>query len=76
MKMFPLEVLCANDSKAGGAASRKNRVEVLDRVARHGAGLSAAQQNDFDWWKKAWDNAMVDVENGLVFTEPTTVQNL
>ena len=64
MNMFPLEMLGANDSKAGGAASRKNRVAVLDRVARHGAGLSAAQQNDFDWWKKAWDHAMVEQHKG------------
>ena len=35
-----------------------------DRVARHGAGLSAAQQNDFDWWKKAWDDAMVEQHKG------------
>ena len=64
MKMFSVEMLGANDSKAGGAASRKNRVEVLDRVARHGAGLSAAQQNDFEWWKRAWDDAMVEQHKG------------
>ena len=62
--MFPLEMLGANDSKAGGAASRKNRVEVLDRVARHGAGLGAAQQNDFEWWKRAWDDVIVEQHKG------------
>ena len=57
---FSMEMLGANDSKAGGVAARKNRCEVLDRLARHGADLSASQRNDFDWWKSAWDIAMVE----------------
>ena len=40
-------------------ADNKNRFEVLDRLSRHQAGLSDAQKNDFQWWKEAWDEAMV-----------------
>ena len=39
--------------------ANKNSFEVLDRLSRHAAGLSDAQKNDFQWWKEAWDGAMV-----------------
>ena len=54
----------ANDSKAGGAAARKNRWEVLDRLARNGAALSPSQRNDFELWKRSWDEAMVEEHKG------------
>ena len=38
---------------------QKKKLEVLDRMARLGPGLSEAQKNDFAWWKEAWDDAMV-----------------
>ena len=57
-------MLGANDSKAGGAAARKNRWEVLDRLARNGAALSPSQRNDFDLWKRIWDEAMVEEHKG------------
>ena len=45
---------------AGKAAARKRRWEVLDRLAHLGQGLSAAQRNDFSWWKDAWDAKMLE----------------
>ena len=45
--------------KAGGGKGRKNRFEVLDRLSRLKAGLSAGQRNDWPWFKEAWDGAMV-----------------
>ena len=60
IKTFSLCMLGANDAKAGGAQARKNRWEVLNRLARNGAALSAQQQNDFDLWKRCWDEAMVE----------------
>ena len=39
--------------------ARKNRFEVLDRLARIRAGLSAGQKNDWPWFKDAWDKNMV-----------------
>ena len=53
-------MLGANDKKAGGAAARKNRFEVLDRLARHGVDIHPSQRNDFEWWKHAWDEVMVE----------------
>ena len=64
IKAFSLCMLGANDAKAGGAQARKNRWEVLNRLARNGAALSAQQQNDFDLWKRCWDEAMVEEHKG------------
>ena len=33
-------------------------------MARHGSGLSAAQANDFAWFKEAWDVRMVEEHKG------------
>ena len=57
-------MLGANDSKAGGAAARKNRWEVLDRLARNGAAVSPSQRNDFELWKRSWHEAMVEEHKG------------
>ena len=60
MKTFSIETLGAGDSKAGGKPARKNRFEVLDRLAGgNGAKLSPSQRNDFEWFKHTWDEAMV-----------------
>ena len=59
IKSFTLEALGEGDISAGGAKSRKNRFEVLDRLARIRAGLSPAQKNDWLWFKEAWDKEMV-----------------
>ena len=63
-KMYTLEMLGANDSKAGGAGGRKNRLEALDRLSYQGAGLHPGQRNDFEWWKRQWDEAMVAEHKG------------
>ena len=63
MKTFALEGLGIGKKNCGGAAGKKRRAEVLDRMARLGLGLSAAQRNDFGWWKDRWD-AKMSVEHG------------
>jgi hypothetical protein len=59
IKTFTLDALGADSQNAGGAKARKNRFEVLDRLSRLKAGLSAGQKNDWQWFKDAWDEAMV-----------------
>ena len=65
IKTFALDALGAGSQNAGGAKARKNRFEVLDRLARNKAGLSAGQRNDGPWFKDAWDEAMVDEHKGI-----------
>ena len=60
MKTFTLEDLGHGRSRGGGAAGRKRRFEVLDRLSRVGQGLSGAQKNDFGWWKDKWDTKMLE----------------
>ena len=64
IKSFPLCMLGDKDSKAGGHPARKNRFEVLDRLAHNGAALSPSQRNDFELFKRAWDDAMVEEHKG------------
>ncbi len=59
LKSLTVEQLGAGKKNCGGAAGKKKRGEVLDRMARHGTGLSAPQRNDFAWFKDAWDTAML-----------------
>ena len=47
---------------------RKKLREVLDRIAWLKAGLSAGQRNDWQWFKEAWDKAMV-TEHGADWPE-------
>ena len=58
MKTFSLEDLGHGRSRGGGAAGKKRRFEVLDRLSRVGQGLSGAQRNDFGWWKDKSDAKM------------------
>ena len=60
IKSFSVEFLGQNHARGGGAAGRKRRFEVLDRLARLGAGLSAPQKNDWTWFKEAWDEKMLE----------------
>ena len=60
IKTYSLEDLGQGRSRGGGAAARKRRLEVLDRLARLGQGLSPAQRNDFSWWKDEWDTKMLE----------------
>ena len=53
-------MLGADDPKAGGKKGKDNRFEVLDRLAHNGAALHPGQRNDFDLFKRAWDEAMVE----------------
>ena len=57
---FSLDELGKGSSRGGAAAARKRRLEVLDRLARLGLGLSPAQKNDFSWFKEAWDARMLE----------------
>ena len=59
VKHFTLEELGKGGKNAGGVKGRKYRWEVLDRLARLKARLSAGQRNDWQWFKEAWDKAMV-----------------
>ena len=63
MKRFSLEDLGQGKSRSGGAVSRKNRCEVLDRMAKLGTGLSHEQRNDWAWFKQHWDEKMI-IEHG------------
>ena len=40
-----------------GAAAKKTRQEVLERMAALGAGLSGGQKQEFDWRCESWDSA-------------------
>ena len=71
-KTFSPEMLGHGHAKGAGAAGRKRRHEVLDRMAHTGAGLSAGQKNDWVWFKDSWDEAMLSehkAEWGSVFAE-------
>ena len=59
MKTFTADSLGQGSANAGGPACRKRRLEVLERMARGGSGLSPGQKNDWAWFCAAWDNAMV-----------------
>ena len=52
---FPLRSLGLDQKNCGGAQGKKQRHEVLNRVASLGSGLSTAQKNDWTWFKDAWD---------------------
>ena len=60
LKRFTPESMGAGHPKGCGAAGRKLRLEVLDRMARTGVGLSPAQKNDWQWFKQSWDQKMLE----------------
>ena len=60
IKSFSLEELGHGCRRGGAAPHKKRRLEVLTRLARLGQGLSAAQKNDYTWWKTAWDSQMLE----------------
>ena len=68
LKHFTLESLGGGDGNAGGTKARKVRHEVLDRLARIGAGLSPGQWNDWAWFKEKWDTVMVN-QHGKAWAE-------
>ena len=64
MKTFSMHMLGGTGSKARGREGHKNRFHVLDRLPHLGDGLHPYQRNDFEWWKRAWDDAMVEEHKG------------
>jgi len=60
VKTFSLFELGDGRPKEGGIDGKKNRAQVLDRLSRLGQGISAAQRNDFMWFKDTWDKKMLE----------------
>ena len=60
VKAFSLYELGEGRPRGGGAEGKRNRAQVLDRLARLGQGISPAQRNDFAWLKDAWDSKMLE----------------
>ena len=58
MKTFALEDIGGGRSR-GLAAAKKARVDMLQRMSLLGQGLSAAQRNDWAWFKAQWDAKML-----------------
>ena len=60
-------------TRGGGTAAHvRNRMEVLERVARQCGALSPEQTNDWKWFKEAWDQHRADALGpawGLTFAE-------
>ena len=45
--------------------ARANRLAVMDRLQKLGAGLSPPQRADFPWFKEAYDKAMFELYDDL-----------
>ena len=60
MKRYSPEGLGQGKARSGGVAARRLRSEVLDKMAKLGAGLTPAQKNDWAWFREAWDGKMCD----------------
>ena len=60
IKNFTLSSLGHERHNCGVASGRTQRLELLDRLASLGNGLSPAQRNDWPWFKAAWDAAMLE----------------
>lgn len=56
-KSFSPDMLGAGKKNGGTLAHRRNRMEVLDRLARN-APLSPQQKNDWSMFKHHWDSVM------------------
>ena len=59
IKTYTLKALGDGTANGGGYKGRVLRWEVLDRLARIGAGLSDGQKNDWAWFKSSWDEALL-----------------
>ena len=60
VKRVSIEELGHGRRNCGGAEGKKNRVEVLKRLAALGVGLSDHQATDFKWFCESWDAKGVD----------------
>ena len=58
LKRYTPEMLGQGKAHSGGPAARKLRYEVLERISKLGTSLSAAQRNDWAWFREAWDTKM------------------
>ena len=58
MKQYSPEAFGQGKARSGGVAARKLRYEVLEKIAMLGSGLTAAQKNDWAWFREAWDEKM------------------
>ena len=59
VKSFSMAELGEGKRACGGNEGRKTRGAVLERLARLGQGISAAQRNDFPYFKEQWDSQML-----------------
>ena len=59
VKTYTVQALGHGTENGGGYKGRVLRWEVLDRLARIGAGLSDGQKNDWTWFKSSWDETML-----------------
>ena len=72
LKSYSPESLGQGNARGGTATHVKNRMGVLDRVARQCGVLSPEQSNDWKWFKEAWDRSRAadrGAEWGTVFAE-------
>ena len=72
LKSYTPASLGQGNARGGTATHVKNRMGVLDRVARQCGALSPEQSNDWKWFKEAWDRcraADLGAEGGTVFAE-------
>ena len=60
VRRFSPDDLGHSRRNCGGALGKKNRLEVLKRMAGLGAGLSASQKMEFSWFCDAWDAAGIE----------------
>ena len=51
LKRYTPEVVGQGKARSGGVAARNLRYEVLERIAGLGTGLTAAQKNDWRWFR-------------------------
>jgi hypothetical protein len=58
LKSFTFEFLGDGQQNNGGLKAKKARLEVMNRIANLGAGLTPTQRNDWAWFKEAWDKKM------------------
>ena len=57
LKSYTPEMLGEGKARGGGAVFRARRFEVMDRLLTHGK-LTPQQNNDWNWFKDAWDKHM------------------
>ena len=58
VKRFTPPMLGEGHPTGGTVAMRKQRFELMDRIAALGSGLSPGQRNDWTWFKENWDKKM------------------